>query len=585
MIRTAIFSAVLALHASALAGPLSAQQIERREGVVRLAAGLDTPPVRGAPEDVARTFALQHRAELGLEGQELEVNRVLKTKLGTVVRLQPTVNGLPLVGIEVTVALTDDNRVRRVMSDARPVVGLQMEQLLTGQQALNRAAAGVPMVRHEGGNAVGSFREVAWYENGVARRAYEVHLVTLDLTRNLYAIVDAQSGEVKTLTNRVYHADQAKVFASNPGKDGNLPLQTVDLKGFPATRDPNGYLVGELFDSFNCCPTENCEAGKPPKKVTTNAGGFNVETVLCDMQHTASNVQDRTTGAPRTNYDYSNSSPRQYDPPSGQAGTHAADSDPFSEVHVHHHAHRAYEFFRTYGDSSFVLRDGRRTPPAKPQVWANFLMPDYNSAQFGNPVVINRFARVDNAAFIPRESWQQLGLSQGTAPDSDALVMFQGTEADFGYDGDVVYHELTHGVIYTTANFQGIALDQHGALNEGGAMHEGFADYFSAAITNDPKVGEYVGTRVPTNPNAPPAEGALRDLENDFKCPDLLVGEVHVDSEHFSAALWASRKKLGGTTAASKFDEAVIDAMFSLSPQATFRDAATAVANAAATAL
>lgn len=583
MIRTALLTAILVSSTAAIANPLTARQIERRDGMVRFAADVVSPAVRGAPEDVARTFLLTHRAELGLEGQELELGRVLKTKLGAVVRFHTTVAGLPVYGVQVSVALDHENRIRRVMSDASPIHGVSSNARITAQQALDRAGEGIPLVRYDGaGNVRGEYRQVMWLEHGVARLAWEVHLDTFDITRNLYVVVDAKTGEIKYRANRVFHAaaDMAKVYATNPGRDGTNSLIEVELTGLAEPRDPNGYLVGELFDSFNCCTSEGCDPTKGPKRVNVNFLGFAINSVICDMQHTASNVADRATGAPRTNYDYANASPTQFDPPTAEPGSDPADSDTFSEVHVHYHATKAYEFFRTHGDPSFVLRDGRRSPPRKPQVWANFLMPDFSSMGFGG---INGFSRMDNAMFMPREGWQQIGLPGSVAPDSDALVMFQGEMADFGYDGDVVYHEFTHGVIYSTAGFEYLQVDAHGALNEGGAMHEGFADYFAAAITNDPKVGDYVGPRVPVSEVAPPAEGSLRDLENDFKCPDLLVGEVHVDSEHFSAALWASRKRVGGD-APNTFDAAVFDALVSLSPRASFKDAAEAVAGSAAAA-
>ncbi|MFN7134887.1 MAG: hypothetical protein ACK4N5_22605, partial [Myxococcales bacterium] len=431
-------------------------------------------------EDVARTFALRHGEELGLTGQTLEVGRVLNTKLGAVVRLQPMVEGLPIAGVEVTVALAPDNRIRRVQSDATPVHGLALERVLTGQQALDRAAEGVELVRTTAAGAAGEFREIAYVENGVAHRAYEVHLATVDLTRNLYAVVDAATGAVKSMSNRIYFADTAKVFDTNPGIEGTQAPVSVQLRGLAATRDPDGLLKGELLDAYNCCATENCDPSKGPKRVQVQTGQGTLDSVVCDFRQTASNVRDHLTGAPRTDYDYAVSAPAQHDPPSGAVGSHPGDSDTFAEVHVFHHANVAYDFFRTHGAADFVLRDAKRSPPRKTAVVANYLMPDYSTAVWGTPIMVNRLRRVDNAAFVPREAWQSLGTAgAGHYPDADGLVMFQGSKADFGYDGDVIYHELTHGVVYATANFQGLVIDKYGVLNEGGAMHEGFADYFA----------------------------------------------------------------------------------------------------------
>ncbi|HXS82137.1 MAG TPA: hypothetical protein VN896_05400 [Methylomirabilota bacterium] len=50
---------------------------------------------------------------------------------------------------------------------------------------------------------------------------------------------------------------------------------------------------------------------------------------------------------------------------------------------------------------------------------------------------------------------------------------------------DVIYHELGHTVIY------GFGVQPGGDNREGNALHEGIADYFAAAITGDPAIGEW----------------------------------------------------------------------------------------------
>jgi hypothetical protein len=50
---------------------------------------------------------------------------------------------------------------------------------------------------------------------------------------------------------------------------------------------------------------------------------------------------------------------------------------------------------------------------------------------------------------------------------------------------DIVYHELGHAVLY------GFGVQPGGVRREASALHEGLADYFAAAITNDPAIGEW----------------------------------------------------------------------------------------------
>ena len=71
------------------------------------------------------------------------------------------------------------------------------------------------------------------------------------------------------------------------------------------------------------------------------------------------------------------------------------------------------------------------------------------------------------------------------------------------------------------------------ALDEGGTMHEGLADFYAAAITGDSLTAEWVGAKMPAAPNG---DGAARELANSAKCPDDFIGEVHHDSLPFSAA-------------------------------------------------
>lgn len=51
---------------------------------------------------------------------------------------------------------------------------------------------------------------------------------------------------------------------------------------------------------------------------------------------------------------------------------------------------------------------------------------------------------------------------------------------------DIIYHELTHAVIY------GFGILPTGPNREAAALHEGLADYFSCALTGDPVVGEWL---------------------------------------------------------------------------------------------
>jgi hypothetical protein len=148
----------------------------------------------------------------------------------------------------------------------------------------------------------------------------------------------------------------------------------------------------------------------------------------------------------------------------------------------------------------------------------------------------------------------------------------------------LVSHEIAHAAIWDVAPFEGVKVDSRGGMSEAGAMHEGFSDYFAAAINGASKLYDYVGPRIGTNTGFFPSEGASRDLENTLTCPEVIEGEPHRDSRHFSAALWSLRKNHLGTDQGKTFDGAVYAAIASLSKSSGFNGAVTSLASAAATA-
>jgi len=128
-------------------------------------------------------------------------------------------------------------------------------------------------------------------------------------------------------------------------------------------------------------------------------------------------------------------------------------------------------------------------------------------------------------------------------PEKGATMMFgQGSEVDFAYDGDVVYHELGHGVValLTPEGLGGRRLRDDASLVDAGGMNEAVADYMTYMMTDDPRVGEYVGRFWAAN-----TRSEIRTGENAKRCPDDTIGQVHNDGEPFAGALWSTRKRVG----------------------------------------
>ncbi|KAF1083511.1 MAG: hypothetical protein GQF41_0289 [Candidatus Rifleibacterium amylolyticum] len=122
---------------------------------------------------------------------------------------------------------------------------------------------------------------------------------------------------------------------------------------------------------------------------------------------------------------------------------------------------------------------------------------------------------------------------------------------DLAREESVCFHEYAHA-----ARHQIVKLKYEG---EAGAIDEGVADYFSASLSDDPIVGEFIVAKM----NKP----WLRNLsEAQHHYPESIVGQVHEDGKIWGCTLWDLRVRLGAATA----DRLVLNSLYYLSPDATF---------------
>ncbi|MBN1772968.1 MAG: hypothetical protein JXB32_16990 [Deltaproteobacteria bacterium] len=146
----------------------------------------------------------------------------------------------------------------------------------------------------------------------------------------------------------------------------------------------------------------------------------------------------------------------------------------------------------------------------------------------------------------------------------------QGT-IDFAYDGDVIYHEFTHGIVEATAGLRGWGRDELGPDYSSGGLNEGTADYFSCTLAGDPDLGEYISRE------GLGGELGTRHADNDNTCPLYLEGESHGDGKIWLGTLWEIRTAIG----AAKTDPLAFAALQSLSETADFDEAGRALVAAA----
>ncbi len=573
--------------------PTLVTRIDAPDGRPALQAGVLSQPLPSPLRESVRRWALDRAAELGLpEGSTLGEPQVFGTRFGASFHMAQEVGGVEVNASRVVVTIDRMRRVVMVSSGIAPYERAATAWTLSADAAHDAAARDVPLaMRTSAGKPYGGTVKRMFPVGSEVRAGYLVWVPTLDMRDNWYVAVDAADGRILFRQNRAFRAGtEADVYEFSPGGLGAgvgvSPLTRVVLDKLSPMQE-GGFLQGSQVTAYNCCPNQECStapgAAKRRAQGQLNFGGMLVpyDVAICDRLQRATNDENVN---PAGNYVYA-----PVDSPGGaQLASQAnpSDSDPFVEAHAFWHVNRVYDFIRGLSTSANTLFPGENIPPFQmrdeargkvPAVWVNVVIPDQNemfSSYFTTGTArANGLMRMDNAAFMARENFQSLLIPE-LALDVDTLMMFQGTQADFGYDAPVLWHEFGHGVIHSTAKFESFTVDKRSGNNEGGALHEGIADYIAAAFGQRSTIGEYVGPRMAMAGG----EAALRDADNTEKCPDVLWGEVHQDSKHFTGALWEARRELfQGTDMGRTFDAAIFAALVSMNPKTDFEGAAAAI--------
>lgn len=319
-------------------------------------------------------------------------------------------------------------------------------------------------------------------------------------------IMDAKTGELIVRFDALRDLNQANVYPTNPIKSPDL---------IPVTLAPKGTTLDNAYvKSLNCIDL----------KTVKQAFGYDIHT--CDLLQTA---------VPDANGDF-------LDAPAGDKEA----EDVFSEITMFYHATRAYEMFRGYQPGFTIQASALNTI-------SNLRLPKgyytFDTSTMGDPEI--PLEPFQNAFYAPSDPLFQQAFGLNGA----ALWFGQGPNRDYSYDGDVVYHELTHAVVDATLKLVGTPhFDAYGISYAPGGMNEGLADYFSSALTGDPDVGEYAAE------DFAPGIPYIRSLANNDACPTAIGGETHQDATLFSGALWDVRQSLSQADAL-KLDTAVFSAM------------------------
>lgn len=322
--------------------------------------------------------------------------------------------------------------------------------------------------------------------------------------------ISAITGRELERTSLLFSLNQSEVFRHNPSSTPE-PIQVTLGNLDPSMTwseelDPEQvYLNGARLRSFNCI---DAEAGPyapwwaegecyPTQTITADAqGDFFVE--LPDVGIVAENV----------------------DP-----------TDLYAELSMYYHAETFFEFMAAKGIEGF--------PCEMSNMVANF---HYLEPSPGYPDL--EFGPLNNAYYS----------GSCELEDGPTMLFGQGSGVDFGFDGDVVYHELGHGMVQqlTPDGLQLAARRPEALLRDARGINEAIADYHTIMITQEPGMADYVGRYWAEYDAA-----SIRDAENEKQCPRDMAGQEHNDGEPFTAALWAARRRIGG----DKLDTVVLAAL------------------------
>jgi hypothetical protein len=351
--------------------------------------------------------------------------------------------------------------------------------------------------------------------------------------------VDAATGERLFERETLRFLDETMMFETNPTKSPMLTRLALPL----ATKAPEAGMPRWLSNDF--LDTKNCiDEGKI---LRFDFGGFPINTHVCStISKAPADADGNFLFEPADNPQRDN-----------------IFQDAFAEASMYYHTARAYQFFRGLRQEpeARVVKDampfGIR---ANVQLVKGLIDGDFSGLSDPNLPL----EPLSNAFFSPGGPSNIIGKLFDVP--GGGIYFGQSDTTDYGYDGDVIYHEFGHAIVHATLELGGPIVDKYGLSFAESAMNEGLADYFSSAIAGDPELGEYASRDDAGGGPGP----AIRSLENQDTCENGIVGESHRDSEFFSGALWQARKVLPEPKR-TEYDRALYKAMLATPPLQTAR--------------
>jgi hypothetical protein len=557
--------------------PFTAASVKKIDGVTAMVSGLDIQVK--ADDDSLKKFIKNDFYKAFNIGKNVEPELLRAVKIGdtSIYKFVPFYKGIKVEGVYTVIMMRDGkiDRINNGLSD----IDIDITKMIPENQAL-KAAMAVRNIKTTPKNYM--VEKIITRHFGRFVPAYKVRFAPATLADTRYHIVDALTGKVIKSSHSTYFDDPA-----DPTNDPADPTDTTDPEDpeeptTPAV--PVWECSGDEANTakiwkFNPEITPELEEVELPwvapvddSELTPELLGSlitekdekgirKIRAYNCPDDGTLIDIDPSSMGLPLPMtfkvhvchpMPLANKCEKGsfvYDDCEGEDAFSKESIkidkiDRCAEISMYYHASKIHDYIRSiYSDidskNAFYLQNNDKEKPLN--VISNFTMPEISMDNFQALMTgENELAPFDNA-FFTQEQPMLNALLGAFGVNGDLLVFGQGTKADLGYDGDVVYHEFGHATIYTTGIMGLEYTDKYGMTVEPGSLHEGMADTFAFIMTDNSCTGEYASKGFA-------GLGAVMDKEGDVYCMrtalnkrrvfEDFVGEVHWDGQPLLGANW-----------------------------------------------
>lgn len=496
-VRLACLSAavlLVGLQPAMAFAPTTQEQVQIEPNAITSLYGHLTPPSRDAPDTIARSFIAAHAVELGLlDVAQLEKTSMQTSLLGTHHRFGQFVDGVPVVGAEVSIHVLKDGTVLAAHANVIQRVAPSGPTAIPALVAERLANARVP------GELIGS-REVVIADGAAGVPAWQIWIRP---TANPYTIwtvsvASATGAVIEAFDNADYATASGTVWTDPIRASGDADLRG-DEAGSDAALDLSSYRWPVTVDNL----AEPGILSGPWVRIMEAARGgsdFDVDRLDPRFEEFMSYYWIDTTQKYIQSLGFVDET--------GVAG-YAIDVYPHAQVSIHNAFYLHVSGSPIYGTGAGMIAFGWRAPCAAP----------------------------DPAGATGCDSSK---VGPGTyAPD------------DVGESADVILHEYGHAMQDSIVpNFRG-----NEGLGEGWGDYWALTQIARLNNTTyDACLGTWFGAHI--WPQQDGETHCIRNLVNNLTMKDIKGKGIHFAGQLISGAMWEIRAAIGNETADRLFIEA-----------------------------